>query len=262
MQPASLLLLCGACVAIGAVGAMLGLGGGVLLVPLLVLAFGVDQAHAAGTSFVVVLATSAAGSVALDRSRLADPRLVANLSAATVVGAIIGGALLPVAPVRLVRLLFAAMALVATYRLVRSQQAGAPAPEPPADAPRPPLRRLGVGQAGCVVTGVLSGLLGVGGAPIQVPLMHDVMGVPLPVAFATSSVMVGITAAASLAVAHAAGLVRADLAAPCALAASLGAYAGGRLAPKARPRPLVYLFAAVLLYVTGSMVWKAIASPG
>jgi len=245
---------------IGGVGALLGLGGGVLLVPLLVLAFGVDQAHAAGTSFVVVLATSAAGSVALDRSRLADPRLVANLSAATVVGAIIGGALLPIAPVRLVRFLFAAMALVATVRLVRSQAGAADAPA--ADAPPAPLRRLGVGQAGCVVAGVLSGLLGVGGAPIQVPLMHDVMGVPLPVAFATSNVMVGITAAASLAVAHSAGLVRADLATPCALAAALGAYVGGRLAPKARPRPLVWLFAAVLLYVTGSMVWKAIASPG
>lgn len=259
MQPGSLVLLCGACVVIGAVGAMLGLGGGVLLVPLLVLAFGVDQAHAAGTSFVVVLATSAAGSVALDRSRLADPRLVANLSAATVLGAIIGGALLPIAPVRLVQLLFAAMALVSMVRLLQSQAAGpTAAPEPAGDAP---LRRLAVGQVGCVVAGVLSGLLGVGGAPIQVPLMHDAMGVPLPVAFATSNVMVGITAAASLAVAHSAGLVRADLATPCALAAALGAWVGGRLAPKARPRPLVWLFAAVLLYVTGSMVWKAIATP-
>lgn len=259
MQPASLLVLCGACAAIGVVGAMLGLGGGILLVPLLVLAYGVDQAHAAGTSFVVVLATSAAGSVALDRSRLADPRLVANLSAATVVGAIIGGALLPIAPLPLVRLLFAAMALVAAVRLLRART-GAP-PPPPAAEPAP-LRGLWLGQAGCVVAGILSGLLGVGGAPIQVPLMHEVMGVPLPVAFATSNVMVGITAAASLAVASSAGLVRADLAAPCALAAAAGAYVGGRLAPKARPRPLVWLFAAVLVYVTGSMVWKAIASPG
>lgn len=264
----------------GGLGAVLGLGGGVFIVPLLSLWVGVPIHEAAGTSLVCVLATSAAGSVALDRTRLADTRLVTFLSAATVVGAILGAQLAPHVPARVVSGLFGVVTALSGYRLLRRALVTAPTPAPPAPvapvastapdappAPPPPpapgtaprFTALPIGLTGCVGAGVLSGLLGIGGAPVKVPLMTEVMRVPVPVAFATSNMMVGITAAASTAAYYGNGLIRVDVVAPCALASALGAFVGGRIAPRLPVRPLLGVFVVVLAYLTGRMLWKAIS---
>jgi uncharacterized membrane protein YfcA len=254
------------CLVAGLIGAALGLGGGVFIVPLLALWLGVDIQQAAGTSLVCVLATSAAGSVALDRTRLADSRLVANLGVATVLGGVIGGLVAPYAPARLVYGLFGAATAWAAYRLVGravKQQPPAPSPAPvPAPEPAPDAGPVHypLGLAACVGAGVASGLLGIGGAPVQVPVMTEVMRVRPPVAFATSNVIVGITAAASTAAYYSHGLIRADLVAPCALASAIGALLGGRLAPRLPLRPLVAVFVAVLVYLTARMLWKAVGA--
>lgn len=252
VSAAALLLLVACCAAAGLFGAILGLGGGVFIVPLLDQAFGVPFAEARGTGFVIVLATSAAGSIALDRSGLVDARLVVHLALATIVGAIAGSLLGARAPEAPVKLLFAGLCLVAAVRLARRKEEAAAPPE------APPLRWL-PGFAGCGVGGVVSGLLGIGGGPVQVPVMSELMGVRLPVAMATSNAIVGITAAASLLVYSGEGLVRADLAAPCALATALGAFAGGRLAPRLRSRPLALVFTGLLVLLAGRMAWTAIA---
>ncbi|MBX3469581.1 MAG: sulfite exporter TauE/SafE family protein [Planctomycetes bacterium] len=261
MTGAEMLLLSLACLLAGGVGATLGLGGGVFIVPLLTIWLGVPVHEAAGTSLVCVLATSAAGSVALDRTRLADPRLVAYLGVATVAGGAASAVVAPAVSPRLVFGLFGLATGWAAWRLVARLRAPAAAaqmgPAPPAEGPA----NLGVGVGACVGAGVASGLLGIGGAPVQVPVMTEVMRVAAPVAFATSNVLVGITAAASTAAYYGNGLIRADLAAPCALASAIGAYAGGRLAPRLPVRPLVTFFVVVLVYLTGRMLWKAIA-PG
>src|SRR5687767_4336374 len=99
LETAVLLLVC---LLAGGVGAVLGLGGGIFIVPLLSLGLGVPFAEAAGTGLVCVLSTSAAGSVALDRSRLASARLVALLGLATVVGGIVGARLARAVPEQVV----------------------------------------------------------------------------------------------------------------------------------------------------------------
>lgn len=257
----------------GGLGAILGLGGGVFIVPLLSLWVGVPIHEAAGTSLVCVLATSAAGSVALDRTRLADTRLVTFLSLATVIGAILGAQLAPHVPARVVSGLFGVVTALSGYRLLRRALVTAPTPAPPAPvapdappAPPPPpapaaagFTALPIGLTGCVGAGVLSGLLGIGGAPVKVPLMTEVMRIPVPVAFATSNMMVGITAAASTAAYYGNGLIRVDVVAPCALASALGAFVGGRIAPRLPVRPLLGVFVVVLAYLTGRMLWKAIS---
>lgn len=253
MSALALTLLLACCAAAGLFGAVLGLGGGVLMVPLLDQAFGVPFAEARGTGFVIVLTTSAAGSIALDRSGLADPRLVVHLALATIAGALLGSLLGARAADGPVRLLFAAMCVVAAVRLARKKEPDAP----PAEEAAPV--RWPAGLAGCGAAGVMSGLLGIGGAPIQVPVMSEVMGVRLPVAMATSNAIVGMTAAASLLVYSGEGLVRADLAAPCALATAAGAFAGGRLAPRLRSRPLALLFTGLLVLLAARMTWSTLA---
>lgn len=259
MSLAETLLLSLGCLLAGALGAVLGLGGGIFIVPLLTLWLGVPIHQAAGTSLVCVLATSAAGSVALDRTRLADGRLVALLGVATVVGGAASGALAPRVEPRVVQALFGAATAWAAYRLLGRLRA--PAPPPAGDGAPPPSAgpvRYPAGVAACVGAGVASGLLGIGGAPVQVPVMTEVMRVPPPVAFATSNVIVGITAAASTAAYYGNGLIRVDLAAPCALASALGAFVGGRVAPRLPVRPLVTVFVVVLAYLTARMLWSAV----
>jgi uncharacterized membrane protein YfcA len=262
MSPAETAAMWVVCLVAGLIGAALGLGGGIFIVPLLALWLGVDIQQAAGTSLVCVLATSAAGSVALDRTRLADPRLVANLGVATVLGGVIGGLVAPYAPARLVYGLFGVATGWAVYRLVgrlKPQPKAAPV-EGAEPAPEAPPAHYPLGLVACVGAGVASGLLGIGGAPVQVPVMTEVMRVRPTVAFATSNVIVGITAAASTAAYFSHGLIRADLVAPCALASAIGALLGGRLAPRLPVRPLVAVFVAVLVYLTGRMLLKAVGA--
>ncbi len=243
----------------GFVGALLGLGGGVFIVPLLTLGLGVPVQEAAATSLVCVLATSASGSLALDARRLVDLRVVTELEVTMILGAVAGGLLAPRLPAAAIATLFAAAALVSAGRLLRRALAFTPGTSDPqgpvATGARAPVGPLALGLSS--LAGVMSGLLGIGGGPLQVPLMTEVMKLPPIVAFATSNVMIGITAAASTSVYLSLGLVRADLVPACALATAFGAFAGGRLAPRLRTRPLLVVFAVVLSYLALRMAWSS-----
>ena len=247
----------------GIFGSLLGLGGGILIVPLLTLVFPLDLRQAVGVSLVsVIMTSSAAAGVYLER-HVADLRLGMRLELFTAIGALVGGSIAFLIDERLLSVLFAALLGYAAVTMAR----GAPrAPvedgtdvEPGANTPGYKVRNLRLGQVGAIGAGVVSALLGIGGGLVKVPLMHLAMGVPLRVATATSNLMVGITAAAGAAIYFLHGEIDPYVAGPTAIGVFLGASLGSRAAHRIDLRVLRWLFVAVLLYTAVQMLLKAVS---
>lgn len=253
----------------GAFGALLGLGGGVLIVPILTLGFGLPLTAAVGTSLICVIATSTGAAAMNVRAGRADVRLGITLGAGTAVGALTGGLLAGFLPERLLAGLFAAMlvytALTMVRGLRRSRQSatGEPAVDPTApDGPTaPPYRthRLPLAIAGAFGGGNLSGLLGVGGGIVTVPIIHLLMRAPMQVAVTTSNFMIGITAAAGTYAYLLRGDIDARVAAPVVLGVAIGGVVGAALSARLRTSWLVGLFVLVLGYVAWQMALRAMA---
>jgi uncharacterized membrane protein YfcA len=248
----------------GVFGSLLGLGGGVLIVPLLTLGFGLPLRDAVGVSLVcVIMTSSAAAGVYLER-HTANLRLGMSLELFTAIGALLGGSIAFLLDERLLSLLFA---ILLAYVAVTMLRAGRRAPsEPPAgemiDAAAAvdamPDKGLAIGVVGSFGAGIVSALLGVGGGIIKVPLMHLAMGLPLRVATATSNLMIGITAAASAVIYALNGGIDPYVAGPTAIGVFLGASAGSRIAHRIQLRYLRLLFVVVLGYTAFQMLIRAL----
>ena len=272
-----LLMLVGG-VAAGVFGSLLGLGGGLLIVPLLTIGFGLPLREAVGVSLVCVIVTSsAAAGVYLER-RQANLRLGMTLELFTAMGAIAGGLVAFLLDERVLAGLFAIVMLYVAFTMARgARRASTDAPpNAPNDAPAddPPLRAAGAatalsdnaqtvrrwpaGLAGSVGAGVVSALLGVGGGIIKVPVMHLVMGVPLRVATATSNLMIGITASASAIVYLLRGGINVYADGPTAVGVFIGASIGARLGGRVHVGVLRLLFIAVLLFTAFEMGRRAV----
>jgi hypothetical protein len=191
------LLMVGGGAAAGLFGSLLGLGGGVLLVPLLTLGFGLPLREAVGVSLVAVIMTSgAAAGVYLER-HIANLRLGMSLELFTAIGALVGGTIAFALDVRVLEGLFAALMVYVAITMLRRGMAEE-APVEVADAATSPaptgrrgsmldrlsgegyrVRRLGLGVVGATFAGIVSALLGIGGGIVKVPLMNLGMGVPL-----------------------------------------------------------------------------------
>ena len=281
------LLLAGG-VGAGLFGSLLGLGGGILIVPLLTLAFGLPLLTAVGISLIcVIVNSSAAAGVFLER-RVANLRLGMTLELFTACGALVGGLVAFLLPERLLEGLFTVLLVYVAITMARRRETPSP-PPPAAAAPTedPPgasvddrdpgtelgghafiaqlsgpgyrVRRLGFGIVGSVFAGVASALLGIGGGLIKVPVMHVIMGVPLRVATATSNLMIGITASASAIIYLLRGGIDPYAAAPTAIGVFIGASIGSRIASRIDLRLLRGLFVAILLYTAWQMLQRAIA---
>jgi uncharacterized protein len=255
----ALLMIAGGMTA-GVFGSLLGLGGGVLIVPLLTLVFGLDLREAVGVSLVsVIMTSSVAAGVYLER-HVAGRRLGMRLELFTAIGALVGGSIAFLIDERFLALLFAGLLLYVALSMLRSRSGGDDETlEPGLGEPRTyEVRNYPLGVVGATGAGVVSALLGVGGGIVKVPLMHLGMGVPLRVSTATSNLMVGITAAASPVsyVIH----VQVDpyVAGPTAIGVFLGASIGSRVAHRIDLRILRWLFVAVLLYTAVQMLLKVI----
>jgi len=270
MSAPELLLAFLACLGVGVVSAIMGLGGGLFLVPLLTLVPSISLDAARGTSLICTLATSAAGSVALDKARLAKFDLVLFFECAAGVGALVGVWFLrPHLPKAVVYGAFALLVTVAAVRMARSamgappkealpDSAGEAASESAQSAGEGEPVRLGWGALGFVVSGIASGVLGIGGAPIKVPVQTEICRIPLRIALANSNLMVGITAGVGAALYFGEGKIALALVAPCALGISLGAYLGGRLAPKLPVDRLRWAFTLILAIVAVRMLWATL----
>ena len=271
-----LLMLGGGAVA-GAFGSLLGLGGGVLIVPLLTLGFGLPLREAVGVSLIsVIMTSSAAAGVYLER-HVANLRLGMTLELFTAIGALVGGSIAFLLDERLLSILFGTLLLyvAATMARARTKEEGPETPTAaeldalpdPAEAPMAldrlsgdgyRVRNVGRGVVGAIGAGVASALLGIGGGIIKVPLMHLSMGVPLRVATATSNMMIGITAAASAVIYVIRGGIDPYVAGPTAIGVFLGATAGSRLAHRADLRHVRLVFVVVLVFTAIQMLLRGV----
>lgn len=219
----------------GVLGALLGLGGGIFLVPALTLLFHLPMRIAVATSLVGVLATSAGVASVAPPGRGADMALALRLEVATAAGAILGGLIAGRASSQVLSMLFALIVfLTAAYLLYKARARVA------SEAPELlfhhdyHLRHWPAGLSVAGVAGMISGLLGVGGGFIKVPVMYGIMGAPLGIATATSNFMVGITAAASIFVYYGRGDVHPLIVIPTAVGVFTGAMLGVYVLPRLR----------------------------
>jgi len=248
--------------AAGVMGALLGLGGGIFLVPALSILFGLPIRAAVGVSLVGVIATSAGVAASARPGGGADTGLAMRLELATTTGALAASLAAGILSPRVLSLLFAGIVLAtAAYTYRKSRR-----PRPTiTDATVEALFRADyrpthwpAGLMMSSLAGVLSGLTGTGGGFIKVPVMYSIMDVPLGVATATSNFMVGVTAAASATVYYARGDIRPLVAVPTALGVFAGAVFGARLARRLPVDTLRRLLIGILIFVAAQMIWKGV----
>jgi uncharacterized membrane protein YfcA len=266
----------------GLLGALLGLGGGVFVVPALTLIFGLPTLTAVGTSNVAVVATSTAGASTYVRSRLTNIRLGLVLLISTTLAALISSLVASNLPEQVLSGLFAVVLIYVAITMLRSgkrQNAEATyaiSIEPSTNAGlegtyhdaatgktesyRPRNIRTGMGIS--ALAGVIAGLLGVGGGIIQMPVMTLLMGVPVKVATGTSNFMIGVTATSAAFVRYAHGDIDPLVAVPTALFVFLGARVGAWLVPKIPSARLRTIFGWVSILIAVLMVMQALGIYG
>jgi uncharacterized membrane protein YfcA len=244
----------------GLLGALTGIGGGVLLSPILALHFGIPIREAIGTSLVAVITTSAASSSVHLQRHTTDIRLGMTLELATAFGAAVMAYLVGYFNRNVLEGLFAGFLLYSAITILAKGGKIKPEDEPAAgngEVVIPPYepQRYPLGLSASLVAGALSGLLGIGGGPIKVPVMYIFMNVPLMVATATSNFMIGVTAAASAIVYYRRGDILVEYAAPLAVGVFLGSLLGARLVPRIHTKYVVYLLVAVMIYLSGHLTF-------
>ncbi len=234
----------------GFVGSLFGLGGGIILVPALTLIFGMPMTEAVGTSLMGVVAVSTAAAIDFLKSGRADLELGLTLETLTALGALSGGLLAAVIAARSLYILFGIVCLYAAFNMIRPRNRLSESEE----STYPGNKLIGLGLS--FAAGNISGLLGVGGGIMKVPLLNLVMGVPLKIATATSSYMIGITAATASII----YLVRGDVDLYKAAVIILGIFFGSRLGASISYRinvlTLRLLFVAILLYTAYKMILR------
>jgi uncharacterized protein len=257
--------------ATGLVGSLLGLGGGVFLVPLLTLTLGVPIRVAIAASLISVIATASASStVNLDRG-LVNMRLGMVLEVATSVGGLAGGFTAALLSQRQLFLLFGAtlgvMGVVMAARSGRRNVIADTGDDPGRLGGRIlegdtaylyRVKRLPLALAASLVAGAISGLLGVGGGIIKVPILNVFCGIPIRVAAATSAFMIGVTASASSFLYFGRGDASLPLSAAIALGALPGSLLGASLTQRVQARSLKVIMALVLVIVGAQMALKVL----
>lgn len=234
---------------VGVVGALTGIGGGVVLAPLVAIYYGLPMHQAIGVSLASVIATSTATSALYVEQHVTDIRLGMTLELATTLGAFIAALLVRYIDRRTLALLFACFLTYSAFSMVsKAWRSRKREPEEPDTDYE--VRNYPLGLAASLLAGGFSGLLGIGGGPIKVPVMHHFMKVPLRVATATSNFMIGVTAATSALVYWGRGDINTTVAAPLVA----GVFAGSLLAARIKHR--VHSF-YILILLIGVMGWFA-----
>ena len=259
----------------GFLGAITGLGGGVVIVPLLTIALGVDIRYAIGASLVSVIATSSGAAAAYVKEGFTNVRIGSFLEIATSTGALVGAYLATRLPVAAIGIIFGIVLLYSAYHSLR------PLPEQSGLAQPPDrwatllklhgtypagqgtviysVRAVPLGVSLMTVAGVLSGLLGIGSGAVKVIAMDQAMRIPFKVSTTTSNFMIGVTAAASAGIYLRRGYVDPGLAMPVMLGVASGSILGARFFARAGTPLLRKIFSAVIFILALEMIYNSLA---
>ena len=260
--------------AAGLLGALTGLGGGVVLVPALALGFGVDLHYAIGASLVSVIATSSGAAAAYVREGYSNIRVGMFLEIATSIGAILGAYLATRIQAGSIAIVFGVVLLYSAWQSFAAQShhdepAGSPSrwgkllkmdsSYPTLEGPRPyHVQNVPLGFGMMVGAGTLSGLLGIGSGALKVLAMDRAMHLPFKVSTTTSNFMIGVTAAASAGIYLSRGYVDPGLSMPVMLGVLSGSLLGARVLMQARVRTLRMVFSAVIVLMAVEMIYNGV----
>ncbi len=256
----------------GFLGALTGLGGGVVIIPLLTLGFGIDIRYAIGASLVSVIATSSASAAAYVKKGFANLRVGMFLEIATTIGAIAGASLAARISTTSIAFIFGLVLIYSAYQSVfPRRESSSPAKLDPIasrlrmDGSYPSsagqqnyhVRSVPGGFGLMFIAGTLSGLLGIGSGALKVIAMDQVMRLPFKVSTTTSNFMIGVTAAASAGVYLNRGYVDPGLSMPVMLGVLIGSFLGTHVLVASKTRVLRIVFAAVIFVLAVEMLYNA-----
>ena len=257
--------------AAGFLGALTGLGGGVVIVPLLTLAFGVDIRYAIGASLVSVIATSSGAAAAYVKEGFSNIRIGMFLEIATTIGAVFGAFLATKAPTAAIAIVFGCVLLFSAAMSNRKRPEDDPNRKPdklatalrmngsyPVENEKQhyQVRRVPLGFGIMFGAGTLSGLLGIGSGAVKVLAMDEAMQIPFKVSTTTSNFMIGVTAAASAGVYLSRGYISPGLAMPVTLGVLAGSLLGAKFLVHAKTHALRIIFAVVIAFLGIEMIYN------
>jgi len=258
----------------GFLGALTGLGGGVVIVPLLTLVFGVDIRYAIGASLVSVIATSSGAAAAYVREGYSNIRIGMFLEIATTIGAIVGAYIATKISPGAIGIVFGAVLIYSAFlsgrkqpehrisdtpdRLALSLRLNGAYPTPQGLEPYT-VDNVPAGFSLMFGAGILSGLLGIGSGAVKVLAMDQAMKIPFKVSTTTSNFMIGVTAAASTGLYLSRGYIDPALTMPVMLGVLAGSLTGARILVKAGTRTLRMVFAVVILALAVEMIYNGAA---
>lgn len=266
------LLFLGALTA-GLLGSLTGLGGGVVLIPLLTLLFKVDMHYAIGASLVSVIATSSGAAAAYVRDGISNIRLGMFLEVATTAGAVCGAYLAAWLSTSVIAIVFGIVLIISAVlsfvkqednlltgpgsKLTQVLKLNGTYPTPQGKQSYTVKNVVG-GFLTMNVAGLLSGLLGIGSGALKVLAMDSIMRTPFKVSTTTSNFMIGVTAAASAGIYLRKGYIDPGLSMPVMLGVLAGAFAGSRILTKVKVSTLKKVFAIVILLLAAEMIYNGI----
>lgn len=273
----TLILLAGS-IAAGFLGSLSGLGGGIVVIPLMAAGLGIDIHYAIGTGLLAVIATSTASSCAYVKEGYSNVRVAILLETATTIGAVAGVAVAAFFPAAALSMLFGVYLLYCSATSVFGRKASYAADAPPdplatrlelnsfypseAGATAYCVRGVPLGYAIMFAAGALSGILGIGSGVLKVLALDRVMHLPFKVSTTTSNFMIGVTAATSAGLYMHQGYIDPVLSMPVVLGITLGSLVGARLLPHVRTGILRDIFIAIITLVGFQMIFGPLFSGG
>lgn len=268
------ILLVGAVLA-GFLGSLTGLGGGMVVIPLLTLALGVDIRYAVGAALVSSIANSSGAASAYIREGITNVRIGMFLEIGTTTGAVLGALIAVYAPTTVIAVLFGVMLIFSAAmslrkhrdhddgggkesRLAAVLRLNGSYPAPGGNVPYR-VRNVVGGYLMMTVAGVTSGLLGIGSGALKVVAMDMAMKVPFKVSTTTSNFMIGVTAAASAVVYLQRGYIDPVIALPIVLGVLVGAFIGSKVLMRSKVKTLRRVFSAVITLVALEMIYNGLS---
>lgn len=266
-------IVLGGSILAGLIGALTGLGGGVVIVPLLTVFLGVDFHYAIGASLIAVIATSSGAAAAYVREGYSNVRIGMLLEVATTLGALLGAYLVALITVGWLGIIFGVVLLLSAYLTNRheTERLETTSPDPLATRlrlngsyPTPAgersylVQRIPLGFSLMFGAGTLSGLLGIGSGAFKVIAMDHAMRLPFKVSTTTSNFMIGVTAAASAGIYLHRGYIDPGLAMPVVLGVLVGARMGARVLVRVESRWLRLLFSIVVAIMGAQMIYHGV----